>query len=110
MWITTAGIRTSTTTDWLPNAGTAPSSDRTTPGRTSPFFAADRILQVALGVLDRRGRVGRARLFVTGDDHCRVAALDQLATLNPSHRQHRVYQHRVVLAEDQSRRDRVKAQ
>src|SRR5437016_12484879 len=36
------GIRTSTTTDWLPNAGTAPSSDRTAPGRTSRFSAADR--------------------------------------------------------------------
>ena len=37
-----AGIRTSTTTDWLPNAGIAPSSDRTAPGRTSRFFAPDR--------------------------------------------------------------------
>src|ERR1700733_1652227 len=36
-----AGIRTSTTTDWPPNAGTARSSDRTAPGRMSRFFAAD---------------------------------------------------------------------
>jgi hypothetical protein len=35
------GIRTSTTTDWLPNAGIAPSSDRTAPGRTSRFSAPD---------------------------------------------------------------------
>ena len=30
------------------------------------------VLQVTLGVLDRRGRVGRARLLVTGDNHRRV--------------------------------------
>jgi hypothetical protein len=36
------GIRTSTTSDWPPNAGIAPSSDRTAPGRTSRFSAADR--------------------------------------------------------------------
>src|ERR1700722_620611 len=42
MQVTAAGIRTSATTDWLPNPGTAPSSDRTAPGRTSRFSAADR--------------------------------------------------------------------
>src|SRR5580704_8706503 len=31
--IMAAGTRTSTTTDWLPNAGTAPSSDQTAPDR-----------------------------------------------------------------------------
>jgi hypothetical protein len=35
---TPAGIRTSATTDWLPNAGIAPSSDRTAPGRMSRFL------------------------------------------------------------------------
>ena len=35
----TAGIRTSTTTDWLPNVGIAPSCCRTGPGRTSRFCA-----------------------------------------------------------------------
>src|ERR1700721_2335877 len=40
--ITAAGIRTSTTTDWLPNAGITPSSDRTAPGRMWRFSAADR--------------------------------------------------------------------
>src|SRR6202034_264353 len=33
MSVMTAGIRTITTTDWLPNAGIAPSSDRTAPGQ-----------------------------------------------------------------------------
>jgi hypothetical protein len=42
MWLMAAGIRTSTTTDWLPNAGIARSSDRTAPGRTSRFSAPDR--------------------------------------------------------------------
>ena len=67
-----AGIRTSTTTDWLPNAGTGPSSDRTDPARTSRFSALDEVLKVTLGVLDRRGRVGRASLLVSCDDHRRV--------------------------------------
>ena len=37
-----AGIRTSTTTDWLTNAGIAPSSDRTALGRTLRLSAPDR--------------------------------------------------------------------
>ena len=37
-----SGIRTLTTTDWLPNAGIAPSSDRTAPCPTPRFSATDR--------------------------------------------------------------------
>src|ERR1700722_19747283 len=36
------------------------------------FLQPIEVPQVTLGVLDRRGRVGRARLLVTGDNHCRV--------------------------------------
>ena len=42
MQLMAAGIRTSTATDWLPNAGIAPSSDRTAPGRMLRFSAPDR--------------------------------------------------------------------
>jgi len=42
MHLMAAGIRTSATTDWPPNAGIASSSDRTAPGRTSRFSAPDR--------------------------------------------------------------------
>src|SRR5580692_2779445 len=42
IWIITAEIQTSTTTDSLPNAGIAPSSDRTAPCPTSRFSATDR--------------------------------------------------------------------
>ena len=71
-WVMAAGIRTSTTTDWLPNAGIAPSSDRTAPGRTSRFSAPDRSPAGNAWCLDRRGRVERARLLVTGDNNRRV--------------------------------------
>jgi hypothetical protein len=36
------------------------------------FLQPIEVLQITLGVLDRRGRVGRAGLLVTGDDHRRV--------------------------------------
>jgi hypothetical protein len=36
------------------------------------FLQLIEVLQVTLGVLDRRGRVGRARLLVTGDNNRRV--------------------------------------
>ena len=74
MRVRAAGIRTSATTDWLPNAGIARSSDRTAPGRTSRFSAADRSLQVTFSLLDRRGRVECARLLVTGDNNRQVGA------------------------------------
>src|ERR1700677_171759 len=41
-YLMTAEIRTSTTTDWLPKTGIAPSSDRTAAGRTSRSSATDR--------------------------------------------------------------------
>src|SRR5579871_7033732 len=34
----------------------------------SGFLQPIEVLQITLGVLDRRGRVGRARLLVTGDN------------------------------------------
>ena len=36
------------------------------------FLHPIEVVQVTLGVLDRRGRVGRARFLVTGDNHRRV--------------------------------------
>ena len=36
------------------------------------FLQPIEVLQVTLGVLDRRGRVGRASFFVTGDNHRRI--------------------------------------
>jgi hypothetical protein len=36
------------------------------------FLQPIEVLQVTLGVLDRRGRIGRARLLVTGDNNRRV--------------------------------------
>src|SRR5579863_1963414 len=45
MKVRAAGIQTLTTTDWRPNVGTTPSSDRTAPGRTSRFSAPDRSLR-----------------------------------------------------------------
>jgi hypothetical protein len=43
MWVMAAGIRTSTTTDWLPNAGIAPSSDRT--AENSRILSVSRAIQ-----------------------------------------------------------------
>ncbi len=40
--------------------------------RRRGFLQPIEVLQVTLGVLDRRGRVGRARLLVTGDNSRRV--------------------------------------
>ena len=39
------------------------------------FLQPIEVLEVTLGVLDRRGRVGRARLLVTGDNHRSGSAL-----------------------------------
>src|SRR5580692_12501641 len=36
------------------------------------FLQPIEVLQVTLGILDRRGRVGRASLLVTGDNHRRI--------------------------------------
>src|SRR5271155_4612072 len=47
------------------------------------FLHPIEVLKVTLGVLDRRGRVGRARFLVTGDDSRRVQLRQPLQVRDP---------------------------
>jgi hypothetical protein len=51
--------------------------------RLRGFLHPIEVLKVTLGVLDCRGRVRRARLFVTGDNHHRVQRRSPVQVRDP---------------------------